>query len=75
MCRYRVSLWQAEQLAVRCRNLVWNERDLTQSDAIQLLDALEDIVSDIRQTKRRRWVKRWNRIFGAEFGYGIPKWK
>lgn len=60
MCRFRVSLWQAEQLAIGCRNIVWNEQPLTESQSLRLLNAVEDLVSDMRSLRRKRWRRRWN---------------
>lgn len=70
MCRYRVSFNQAQGLVQRCRNLVWHDQVLSESDALQLLNALEDMVTDRRRRLRRRWMKQWNRRFGVELGYG-----
>jgi hypothetical protein len=70
MCRYRVSLFQAKQLAQRCQNLLWHEQPLSESDVQQLVNALSDMVSDRETRLHRRWIKQWNRRFGVELGYG-----
>ena len=70
MCRLKVSLSQARQLVQRCRNLTWHDQALSESDALQLLNALEDMVTDRERRMRRRWVKQWNRRFGVELGDG-----
>lgn len=70
MCRYRVSFSQSKLLALRCRNLVWHEHALSESDTLQLLNALEDMIYDRESRRRRRWAKKWNRRLGLELGYG-----
>lgn len=68
MCRNRLSLFQAKQIAQRCANLIWHEQQLSESDIAQLVHALEDMISDRERRMRRRWIKRWNRRFGVEMG-------
>jgi hypothetical protein len=62
MCRNRLSPFQAKLLTNRCRNLVWHGETLTEADALQLLAALEDALSDRETRLRRRWAKRWSRL-------------
>lgn len=72
MCRYRVSLFQAKHLAMRCRNLVWHERPLTESDSVQLLDALEDMISAIETRRLKSWRRRWT--LALRMDVGVRRW-
>ena len=67
MCRFRVSLFQAKQTAIMARNFLWNEKPLDEAQITLLVNALEDMVSDLETAKRRRWSKRW-RPLGTEPG-------
>lgn len=68
MCRYRVSLVQAKHLVTRCRNLVWHDQALSEGESVQLLNALEDMVSAIETRQLKLWKRRWTLALRMDVG-------
>lgn len=68
MCRFRVSLFNAKQTALSSRNCMVNERPLSEAQIEHLVNALEDMVSDLETIHRKRWRRKWTRRLRMDAG-------